>query len=1185
MPILNKTYIYLRRALTGAFLFSACAATQGQVADINKEFDFWGLKSLTFDKSSLDDASIAILADSIQKGDPILSNMSLTEISAADLWLPSAAAEKKLQFGFKNEGEASSLFAVGGQELTIARALDWRVVYEPGNASEFSPNALVFAAGIGGPSRVTFSEAAVFSALNKSDQGVPVVFVDEGSEVIFKESLDLVDYSTVKQDSFHLLKNSELRMEAKSQVATSATAFSLGKSARVWSTNALEIEAGTAFKLEDQSLLHVRGALKVKAESIFAGTGSIEVEEAAVVLEGGLCDFNGKYSQKNGSFVLTSDHRLTDAHWRFDGVSITTQSSNIFEVSAADYVSGQALQGTITQTGIPGSAQGKPFTEIVLTDETVSLEYLNRATKYYEGANVICGGDIYIDETLINYVTLGNHYGLLDNPNVGLASVRLHLLDETVLSDKDIKIGSLTNNSGKLSLSQSNIVLYAGAGQGFSGGLKFIGLTNKSSLTLYGLQSTQKQPSFGILEAAVFVEEGSELNFVGKNQVFENALIINTGKTKFSAFSVTESISDFYQVEGETVIESEAKFETNKSFEIYGGSLSVVGSLDARRLSIQNAQAEVGGRIRAEQLTLGSVSRDASSVLRINGGAEVAVAQANLQNALIVISGAPESGATSSLLIKDWEGSGNQIAVEAGGLLILGDDLSGDGLGYSRSESLEILTQFESTNKAVLVVNETQRLCGDNQITVGSVQARKDEASFSFGADSALLLRGRSEAPAFTADPGNTLAFREGSAILVVDPFGTNQLTDSTIEDFDGRELVELVSLNKNVQLSFTNVEGHGWFIQREQIYEQDFLYPELQGWLYEHPEGFTVDSENVAQKFFARADNDAFMNSGQSHALMAESTQLASLLGTRTNFYLFSQNALRLKEKELFNRFSFPNEGPRVYGSLGGRFFVSHDLNGYLGEASYRAAAQDIRFGVAALSSGWAWSVELGAGIVSSKSLHTVIDAKANHYLFDLSAAGAKQWGKFKMQANVGLGYAFNRLRADLPRSMEMGRLKGRVHDKYVTAGVGASYDITSNIAVRFSPQVWMFPKVSEHTKIESRRAFELKTKNQTFVEFPLSVKGDWTLGSVKDARIELGSELGGAVKAGKLDKKGTLHAFGTGAKELITQREFRRWSGFGALELRVKKSRLEGVLSASASTGDGKIQSTLSAKVNWKF
>ena len=62
-------------------------------------------------------------------------------------------------------------------------------------------------------------------------------------------------------------------------------------------------------------------------------------------------------------------------------------------------------------------------------------------------------------------------------------------------------------------------------------------------------------------------------------------------------------------------------------------------------------------------------------------------------------------------------------------------------------------------------------------------------------------------------------------------------------------------------------------------------------------------------------------------------------------------------------------------------------------------------------------------------------------------------------------------------------------------------------------------------------------------------------------------------------------MFAVGTEAKEDISQKNFRRWNGFGTMAVSVEKGRFEGSLAASAATGDGKLDAGLMARANWNF
>lgn len=140
-------------------------------------------------------------------------------------------------------------------------------------------------------------------------------------------------------------------------------------------------------------------------------------------------------------------------------------------------------------------------------------------------------------------------------------------------------------------------------------------------------------------------------------------------------------------------------------------------------------------------------------------GGQAQFDQAEIFGSNISIGGAPDSEQKASLYLKKWEGRDNQIKVANGGVLILGDDASGDGNGYGVPETLSILEQFGNPSKAVLVVNETQVLGNGNIIRLGNAATRAGETGVVFGGGSALLMRGRADAPVFTSAADGSLSF------------------------------------------------------------------------------------------------------------------------------------------------------------------------------------------------------------------------------------------------------------------------------------------------------------------------------------------------------------------------------------------------------------------------------------------
>ena len=412
----------------------------------------------------------------------------------------------------------------------------------------------------------------------------------------------------------------------------------------------------------------------------------------------------------------------------------------------------------------------------------------------------------------------------------------------------------------------------------------------------------------------------------------------------------------------------------------------------------------------------------------------------------------------------------------------------------------------------------SQVLGNGNIIRLGNAAGGAGEAGVVFGEGSALLMRGRSDAPAFTAAADGSLSFLPNSSIFVVDPFGTNQLTDTTVSEIGGKSDVNLVSLNPNLSLKLENVAGEGWFIKHGEINSQNFVYPELQGWLYDNPEGFTVDSSNAAQKFFARVDNEAYFNPQRSHKLIKEATQLGSLLGTRLNTLRVRGESMKKTLGELHTVMEKKEPGIYLFGDVGGGLFFSNNLGGYLGSSRYRATSETVRIGAAGKNAaGLSWSVSIDGGHVSSKSRHTVLSATGKQNIFGLSLSVGKRFEKTTFAMNGSVGHSRGKITSSLPGSMQMDKLKTRVPETLFNVGGDVAYALTEELSIAASPQLWVFPKATEKTSIGSQSAFRLKNEAQVFAEMPLSLRGSWAVSSAADTKIRLKGELGGSVKVGK--------------------------------------------------------------------
>ena len=1163
----------LHRSFAGAVLFSICHFAAAEP----EKFDFWGLTNPTYSGDPADGDSVDKFWTSVSNGTPILTDW-YEDLVRYDVL--NEESDNSLKLGFLIKGhdsfdlDASSLLHFNnGYEVN--KELDLRICVQNAGAHDSAALGISTVREPGSDNfQVDFKKAVSLKILQLDANHPVAVRIDDGTALNFKNSFSVKDFSSTPSLLIQIGENTpnsigSLQLGGPSSFKTLGTAFNLKSSARLMASSSLHIEAG----------------------KVFTGNGKVIADAANVYLKGDLGDFGGIYQQIGGTLEIVSDTQLKPTNWKLSGVQLTSESKNIFTVSAKDFVSDMSVGGTLLTGDIPAE-WSKPFSKITLTDEKASLEYLNKASDAYKGVELIFTGEVFIDESsgYIHKVTLKNHYGLLDKQNIAMASVRLDLEDSAELTDQTIRIGSLTSDkTNHLTLNYSDVALYApGPVAAIDEKIQIVGLTNSSSLTIHGItEESRGKTGKAHLTAAVYVEDGSKLNFSGSVLTFENALIVNKGETNFKELSHTELQASLHQTAGKLNVAAGAEVLSEKSVEVAGGSMNIAGALTSNTLVVRNAEANVSGSLTASTLTLGTKNKGlAQTTLSLIKGGQAQFDQAEIFGSEISIEGGSEPEQTASLYLKNWEGRDNQIQVANGGVLILGDDASGDGNGYGIPETMSILEQFGNPSKAVLVVNETQVLGNGNIIRLGNAAGMAGESGVVFGEGSVLLMRGRSDAPAFTAAADGSLSFLPNSSIFVVDPFGTNQLTDTTISEIGGKSDVNLVSLNPNLSLKLENVAGEGWFIKRGEINSQNFVYPELQGWLYDNPEGFTVDSSNAAQKFFARVDNEAYFNPQQSHKLIKEATQLGSLLGTRLNTLRVRGESSKKTLGELHNVMETKEPGIYLFGDVGGGLFFSNNLGGYLGSSRYRATSETVRIGaVGKNSTGLSWSVSFDGGHVSSKSRHTVLDASGKQNIFGLSLSVGKRFEKISAALNGSVGHSRGKITSSLPGSMQMDKLKTRVPETLFNVGGDIAYALTEELSIAASPQLWVFPKATEKTSIGSQNAFRLKNKTQVFAEMPLSLRGSWKVSSAADTKILLKGELGGSVKVGKLSKESRLFAVGTEAKEDISQKNFRRWNGFGTMAVSVMKGRFEGSLAASAATGDGKLDAALTARANWNF
>ena len=992
----------LHRSVAGAVLLSICHFAAAEAVNTKPDkFNFWESEDLTWWSEESTEEETEKFLSAFSQGTPVLTNV---EWDVAEQLINDLQEDlPKLKYGFINEGVESALLTFSShhvsisssEPITINRELDLKIldVNHEGSASRVLGIQTIPDSQF----QVNFEKAVNLEIQRLNGTGFLAISVADGTELHFLDKLTVKDYSSAPALLVQVGEHTRNSVRSLFQLSGPSSFKTLG----------------TAFNLESSACLKASSSLNIEAGKVFTGNGKVIADGAEVYLKGDLGDFGGIYQQIGGTLEIVSDTQLKHESWNLADVQFTSESKNIFTVSAKDFVSDMSVGATLL-FGEIAEKWSKPFSKITLTDEKASLEYLNKASDAYKKAELIFTGEVFIDENsgYIHKVTLNNHYGLLDKPNMALASVRLDLEGSDKLTGQTIRIGSLTSgNTNHLKLNNSDIALYApGPVAAIDEKIKIVGLTNSSSLTIHGItEESRGKTGKAHLTAAVYVEDGSKLNFSGSVLTFENALIVNEGETNFKELSNTELHASLYQTAGKLDVGAGAEVLSDKSVEVTGGGMNVAGVLTSNTLVVQNAEANVAGSLKTGTLTLGTKNKGLSqTTLSLTKGGQAQFDQAEIFGSNISIGGAPDSEQKASLYLKKWEGRDNQIKVANGGVLILGDDASGDGNGYGVPETLSILEQFGNPSKAVLVVNETQVLGNGNIIRLGNAATRAGETGVVFGGGSALLMRGRADAPVFTSAADGSLSFQPNSSIFVVDPFGSNQLTDTTVSEINGRSDVNLVSLNPNLSLKLENVAGEGWFIKHGEINSQNFVYPELQGWLYDNPEGFTVDSLNAAQKFFARVDNEAYFNPQQSHKLIKEATQLGSLLGTRLNTLRVRGESMKKTLGELHTIMEKKEPGIYMFGDVGGGLFFSNNLGGYLGSSRYRATSETVRIGAAGKNAaGLSWSVSLDGGHVSSKSRHTVLDASGKQNIFGLSLSVGKRFEKISAALNGSVGHS----------------------------------------------------------------------------------------------------------------------------------------------------------------------------------
>ena len=1168
---------------TRAFLLSktvaVCFATAFSSAVSAKSGFFWGLTELSDLDYLADNPSV------FETGNPfLLKDLTLLDDIPVEHW--NLSATDPLRFGSVLTSDASGVPIINlsvdpGKVMQVDRDLDLRVYSELSN----KVTATALFNGQNSQKLVFNSDVAISVLFKEGSSGsAPAVDLTGRSQTIFHSGLHIFSQGC-QGPLLNLRDRSNLILSGLTEIRGDSALMSVRNSVLESNRSLTLISTGSDSALINDGTIRLQGDFRVEGKDLLRGTGTIEVSgpSSSVFLKGNLLNYNGSYTQVGGEFRFIGESEFTADRWQFRNTQIYAEAKNLFTVSPDQY-DGKLLQGTIRADG--GT--------IVITDERIDLNYLSEAALYYGDSIVTYSGELFIDGNKQSFITLENHFGLLDQTNIGLASVTLQLGETSKLEGKNFHIGSLYSSKDTLLLSNSNVVLY-GAGRGtLTGAIDWVAVGNGSSLEIHGLkyQGTRENIYRAALSSSLYIYEGGKVLLKGNTDVFQGADIVNNGTFILDEGALMDTFGDFYQTSGSTDIGKGARFLSANSVQILGGSMEVLGTLRTKEFVASGSSVTVAGTVMAENFTLGSrgAEKSSTSELIISNGAEVEFSKAVTGSSDIVINGDKEKGIYSSLTLRNWDGSGTRISVKENGILILGDSGASENIDTDFVHWASSIT--DNKLSATLAVSATVAISSANRITVGNhILGKSENSPLYLGSDSSLLIKPRLGGPAFTAaDAHSGIEFGKGSKIMVVDPFGVNQLTDASLENISGIDSVTLLSANRRVSLVLSQNEG-GWFIERDKTgmteeQRSQFIYPQLQGWLYDNPEGFTLDSENLAQRFFARADNDQYMGEEYSAAMIGQATQLGALLGNRLNIVRSGTDLIQSSLNESAKILENGHRGTYMFGGVTGGYFISKDRGDYLKNATYKSSSEAVTLGIAHLAeSGVAYTGAFSATRYSNKTRGTIVPASGNQYIFGISGSVAKKFSQTIITANIGLGYSRDKISASLPESMQMDSLKGKINGYYVTAGAEVAHPVTDRIQAVVGTRLWALPENTEKTSFSSQSAFELKNRNQVFGEIPISLRVRSGESYFYGAKVELGGEIGASVRAGQLEKKGTLRAVGTQATEKISQRELSRWNAFAGANVSVTKGKMSASLQAKASTGDGKVDGRINLKTTWMF
>lgn len=465
-------------------------------------------------------------------------------------------------------------------------------------------------------------------------------------------------------------------------------------------------------------------------------------------------------------------------------------------------------------------------------------------------------------------------------------------------------------------------------------------------------------------------------------------------------------------------------------------------------------------------------------------------------------------------------------------------------------------------------------------IQVGT-PTQKDLSSVTLGQNSILMVNPLQTKPAFISSEGekHTINLNEGSRIFIADAFKTTVLTDENV-DFAGTYSSDSIKTgNVSVQLSMKKEDGV-WVINRDftEGAQSSFIYSNTQTAIFQNASG--LDSGNAAEEFFLRADNVQYMNEGQRDALIGQVTQLSSLLGVRQNAFYGVQRGQQQNIQAVNNATS-----SYAYFEILGSVLNEKERGGYLKDAGYRTFFGGFTAGYVSKQDSMVISPAFTYSRAHSESRRAVAESKNDQNTFLGSLSFLKEFGQFNVGLTGFIGHTTADLSAQLPYTMQMGRVSAKDKETFFGLSAPIFLKLTENISLESSPTYWHFRGNTVKTKIGGKEAFAQRNEAANLFEVPVSTSLNMVFKETEQTRIETTFKVGGSIRFGDLDRKGSFSANGYKEKDNFVQKEFSRWSGFGGVEARITRKNFNSGVGLFVQQTKHGTQGAAQLNASWTF